>query len=134
MSANKAIRMLGELALRCNDLEAMVAFYRDVVGLEEWSDNRPLLVFLKIADGVEGHPQLMGLFDREVSVGQEATTIDHFAFSIDIADYESEKARIESLGVPVFPKTFPAFGWRSIFFYDPDGNTVEFVAHDPSVS
>jgi catechol 2,3-dioxygenase-like lactoylglutathione lyase family enzyme len=126
--------MLGELALKANDLDASVAFYRDVVGLELYSDLRPLLVFLRIADGVEGHPQLFGIFDRETEVGQAASPLDHFAFSIDLADYESEKARLESLGVPLATREFPAFHWRSLFFFDPDGNTVELVAYDPSVT
>jgi catechol-2,3-dioxygenase len=133
MAANRSIKMLGELALRANDLDAMVAFYRDVVGLEVYRDLRPLLVFLEISDGVEGHPQLMGIFDRETEVGQEKTTLDHFAFSIDLADYESEKARLEGLGVALATREFPAFHWRSLFFFDPEGNTVELVAYDPSV-
>lgn len=29
-----SIRALGEIANRCIDLDAMVAFYRDVIGLE----------------------------------------------------------------------------------------------------
>ena len=133
MGRNPTIKALGELALRANDLEVMVAFYRDVVGLELYSDERPLLVFLRIADGVEGHPQIFGIFDRETEVGQATTTLDHFAFSIDLSDYESEKARLEALGVPLATREFPIFHWRSLFFYDPEGNTVEFVAYDPSV-
>ena len=125
--------MLGELALRANDLDALVTFYRDVVGFELFRDLRPLVVFLTIADGVEGHPQLLGIFDRETEVGQATTTLDHFAFSISLADYDSEKARLESLGVGVATKEFPGLHWRSLFFFDPEGNTVEFVAYDPSV-
>ncbi len=131
MPPTRAIRMLGELALRANDLDALVNFYRDVVGLELYSDQRPLLVFLRIADGVEGHPQVLGIFDRETEVGQPTTTLDHFAFSIDLSDYRSEKARLESLGVAVATREFPVFHWRSLFFLDPEGNTVELVAYDP---
>jgi catechol-2,3-dioxygenase len=133
VAGNPAIKMLGELALRANDLDAMVTFYRDVVGLEVYSDLRPLLVFLRIADGVEGHPQILGIFDRETEVGQATTTLDHFAFSIDLADYASEKSRLESLGIGIATREFPQFHWRSLFFFDPEGNTVELVAHDPSV-
>ena len=32
----------------------------------------------------------------------------------------------------VATREFPAFHWRSLFFFDPEGNTVEFVAYDPS--
>jgi catechol-2,3-dioxygenase len=129
----KHIMFLAELALVVNDLPKMKAFYRDVVGLEVYSEDIENLVFLKITDGVEGHPQILGMFDRSSAASQEHTTLDHFAFGIDLADYESEKARLEGHGVAVFPKEFPHFHWRSLFFYDPEGNTVELVAYDPSV-
>jgi catechol-2,3-dioxygenase len=124
---------MGEWALRVNDLDAMTAFYRDVVGFEIFSDDVPGLVFLTVAEAVEGHPQLFALFDRNVEVAQERTTLDHFAFLIDLSDYEGEKRRLEDLGVPVAPIEFPRFHFRSLFFADPDGNTVELVAYDASV-
>ena len=127
------IKALGELALRVNDFETMRAFYRDVIGLEEYSEPIPGAIFFKIADAVEGHPQLLALFDRSVQVGPETTTLDHFAFLIELDSYESEKERLESLGIAVFPKTFPNYHWRALFIADPEGNTVEFVCYDPSV-
>ena len=126
--------MLGELALRVNDFEKMKAFYADVVGLEVFSDQSPDLVFFRMGEGVEGHPQLLAIFDRSVEVGPERTSLDHFAFVIDAADYDAQKARLEALGVTVYPKTFPVHRWRSLFFADPEGNTVELVSYDPSVS
>lgn len=130
---NPAIKSLGELALRVNDLEKMRVFYEDVVGLELLNDKIPGAVFLKVADAVPGHPQFLALFDRSVEVGQKHTTIDHFAFLIDLAACSSEKERLEALGVAVFPKVFPEPKWRALFFYDPEGNTVEFVCYDPEV-
>jgi catechol-2,3-dioxygenase len=134
VSGGRAIKMLGELALRANDLDALVAFYRDVVGLEIYRDLRPLVVFLRIADGVEGHPQLLGIFDRPVAEHTDRKILDHFAFSIDLSDYEREKERLESLGVGVATREFPNLLWRSLFFFDPEGNTVELVAYDPDVT
>jgi catechol 2,3-dioxygenase-like lactoylglutathione lyase family enzyme len=122
--------MLGELALRVNDLPAMKAFYRDVVGFEVYNDDFDFLVFFTVGEGIPGHPQILGLFDRKVEVSQPATTLDHFAFITD--DLAAVKARLEAHGVTVFPKDFPHFGWRSIFFYDPEGNTIEYVSYDPS--
>ena len=97
----------------------MTAFYIDVVGLEMFSDNTPDFVFLKVADLADGHPQILGLFDRRTEVAQDKTTLDHFAFVIDLAEYEREKDRLESLGFPVALREFPNFHWRSIFFADP---------------
>jgi catechol-2,3-dioxygenase len=127
-------KSLGEIALRVNDLQKMRAFYEDVVGLKLLNDKIPGAIFLKVADAVEGHPQFLALFDRSVEVGPERTTLDHFAFLIDLSDYESEKRRLEELGIDVFPKVFPEPKWRAIFFYDPEGNLVEFVCYDPEVA
>ncbi len=121
------MKAFGELALRVNDLAKSVAFYIDVVGLEMYSDNSPGFVFLKIADAVEGHPQIFGLFDRQSVVKQNASTLDHFAFITD--DLEADKQRLTKLDVPYVDREFPNFDWRSIFFADPDGNTVEFVTY-----
>jgi catechol-2,3-dioxygenase len=126
------VRLLGELALRVNGLPGMLAFYRDVVGLEVWREY-PDCVFLKIAEGVEGHPQALVLFDRGVEVGPESSTIDHFAFVIDREEYDERRRQLETLGLVVQAKEFPGFGWRSLFVADPEGNTVEFVCYDPSV-
>ena len=131
---NPAIKGLGELALRCNDLPVMTEFYRDIVGLDVYNEDVPGLVFMRMGEGVEGHPQLFALFDRSVVVGPETTTLDHFAFMIDLADYDAERARLEGLGVSVLQREFPYFHWRSLFFADPEGNTVELVAYDASLA
>ena len=118
------MKVLGELALRVNDLPAMAAFYTDVVGLEMFSDNSPDFVFLKVSDLAEGHPQIMGLFDRSAELGQDRTTLDHFAFVVDLADLAREKEHLGKRGVSYVEREFPNFHWRSIFFADPEGNTV----------
>jgi extradiol dioxygenase family protein len=123
---------LGELALRVNDLESMRAFYRDVVGLDEWRGGEGY-VFFRVAEGVEGHPQALVLFDREIEVSRDASTLDHFAFVIELDDYEEWQHRLEAAGLEVEPKTFEFFHWRSLFVADPEGNRVEFVCYDPSV-
>jgi catechol 2,3-dioxygenase-like lactoylglutathione lyase family enzyme len=131
--ANKAIKALGELAIRCEDLPTMVAFYRDVVGLDVYRDDVEGVVFLEIAPALEGHPQLIALFDRPIPPGQERGRLDHFAFAIDLSDYERERQRLEAAGLNVFIRSIEGFHWRSIFFPDPEGNVVEFVAYDPGV-
>jgi catechol 2,3-dioxygenase len=129
---NKAIRFLAEVGLRVNDLDRMSAFYRDLVGLDVF-DEGEWYVFFRVAEAVEGHPQLIVLFDRDSKVNQTTTTLDHMAFLIDVDDYDAQRRRLEGFGVEVFAKEFPDFHWRSLFFTDPEGNRVEFVAYDPSV-
>jgi extradiol dioxygenase family protein len=124
--------ILGELALRVNDLATMRAFYRDAVGLEEWREGDGF-VFFKVAEGVEGHPQALVLFDRAREVGPEASTLDHFAFVIPLDEYDARRRRLEHAGLDVTMKEFPLFQWRALFVRDPDGNWVEFVCYDPSI-
>jgi catechol-2,3-dioxygenase len=128
------IRGLGELALRVADLDAMRAFYRDVVGLEILDESVPGSVFFRVAAAVEGHPQTLVLFDRGVELDRDRTTVDHFAFLIDLEDYDPQRDRLEGLGIAVRLKEFPHFHWRALFFQDPEGHSVEFVCYDPTVA
>jgi catechol 2,3-dioxygenase len=134
---SRAIKGLGEIAFRVADLDASQAFYERVVGLELMR-RFPSSAFFRIAEGVGGHTQILALFDRSESSGYSGldparTTVDHAAFGIELADYASEKARLEALGIPISTTEHDWVHWRSIFFNDPDGNTLELVCYDPAV-
>jgi catechol 2,3-dioxygenase-like lactoylglutathione lyase family enzyme len=46
------VRALGEIAIRCDDLGPMVAFYEDIIGLDRMSGNASSgIVFFRIAEG-----------------------------------------------------------------------------------
>jgi catechol 2,3-dioxygenase-like lactoylglutathione lyase family enzyme len=132
-----AVRGLGEVALRVNNLDAMQKFYEEAIGL-------PLMVrfpdcaFFKIANGYDGHTQVLALFDRSQSPdyrGPNATTstIDHFAFEISPADFAGEKQRLEALGFRIQTAVHAWVHWRSIYITDPEGNEVELVCYDSNV-
>lgn len=62
------VRALGEIAIRCVDHGAMVAFYRDVIGLEPMRDAQDApIVFFRIADGFEGHTAVLALFRHDIA-------------------------------------------------------------------
>ncbi len=141
-----SIRGLGEIGLRVDDLDGMRAFYEDVVGLELMKRFEHA-VFFRIAEGFGGHTQILALFDRAAAptrpdffattfrgVDQPGSSLDHLAFEIDLSNIEAEQRRLESLGVEIKPVEFGFVHWRSIFFQDPEGNMVEFVAYDESVT
>lgn len=135
-----AIQDLGEIALRVRNLDDMRTFYTSVVGLPVWAElEEPPAVFLKIAEGHGGHTRFLALFDRSGTDEYEGidpirTTVDHFAFEIDPADYETERDRLSSEGVGIREREFPQWHFRSFFFDDPEANTVEFVAYDERVT
>ena len=95
-----AVRGLGKIALRVNNLDAMQRFYEQVIGLPLMT-RVPNCAFFKIADGYGGHTQVLALFDRTESPGYRGTdaatsTIDHIAFEICLADFVDEKKRLEA--------------------------------------
>jgi len=68
-----AVRGLGEIALRVNNLDAMQKFYEEVIGLPLMT-RFPNVAFFKIADGYGGHTQVLALFDRSESPGYRGQT------------------------------------------------------------
>jgi len=138
MSPNKrVIKGLGEIALRVENLDRSQEFYEKVIELElmRRSDDA---AFFRIAEGIEGHTQILALFDRSKREGYEGisaekSTVDHIAFGISKSDYNSEKKRIQELGFEVRTAEHAWVKWRSLYVTDPDGNNVELVCYDESV-
>lgn len=125
---------LGEIALRVDDLERMTAFYADVVGLPVLGEFETS-TFFEIAPGVDGHTQILALFDRSGSddytpPDAARSTVDHVAFGIPRDAYESERQRLQSHGLDVDTAVHEWVGWRSLYVTDPEGTRVELVCHD----
>jgi len=136
--AKSAIRGLGEVNLWVKDVEEMRRFYVDVLGLTPIHESR-IHIFLKVADGYEGHPQVVALFDSkfegvDVKPDIRRSTLNHVAFEIPLRSYELEKRRLKKAGVRVNEQLHRAAHWRSIYFHDPDGNQVELVAFDKNLN
>ncbi len=117
----------------------MQQFYEEVIGLELMMRS-PNIVFFKIAEGYGGHTQILALFDRTQEAGyrgvEPATstvTVDHFAFTILLMDFDGEKKRLEQLGLNVETAEHAWVHWRSLYVRDPEGNFVELVCYDESV-
>ena len=132
-----SVRGLGEIALRVNNLDAMQKFYEEVIGLPLMT-RVPNCAFFKIADGYDGHTQVLTLFDRAQSPGYRGTdaatsTIDHIAFEIALTEFADERKRLEALGLQVETTEHAWVHWRSLYVTDPEGNQVELVCYDSGV-
>ena len=130
------IQSIGEVALQVSDMERMVEFYRDVVGLDvlrRFPDNGP--VFFKVAEGIAGHTQVLALFDRgeRPEGSSRRPPLDHLAFSLPLPDLIAERERLARLGHTIRDDTHGWVGWRSFYVEDPEGNVVEWVAFDPAL-
>jgi len=140
-------RALGEIAIRCADMAAMVTFYEEVIGLKRLiGDHNSAITFFRIAEGFEGHTQVLALFHHTAApwaglhptgVGTPATgagsSLHHIALSLPFKEQEAAMRWYDQIGQPYRVEQFGWIGWRGIFTEDPEGNTVELVAYDRSI-
>lgn len=100
------IKALGEVNLRVRNLRRMTKFYTDVLGLKPIYESDKH-VFLRVANGFEGHTQVVALFNYRYEGGKKSapqiarTTLDHISFNIRLRDFESEKKRLQKLGLDI---------------------------------
>jgi len=139
--SDRRIKGLGEVSIRVKNLDAMHKFYEEVVGLDVLRRDESF-VFFKIAEGYGGHSQNLALFDatnrisletKSLELSPEQTTLHHIAFNISLEDYETEKRRLEGLGLKVQATEHAWLHVRSLYFADPEGNSLEFVCYDDRV-
>lgn len=121
---------LDHVVIRARDIDAMLGFYRDVLGLRVAKHNEPLGLWHLDAGG-----SMIDLVDMNGKLGQaggaapgEAPNVDHVAIKLVAFDEAAIRAYLDSKGVDSEPaKT--RFGARgdgpSIYMRDPDGNGVE---------
>ena len=125
-------RGFAELVLIVEDVPQAAVFYQDVVGLtleHETSDE-----WAWFWAGKAGDPQRIALHRgtllfEEYSPFPEGERFGHVHFAFDVArdDLDEAVARVRSAGVDVYgPIDFDWMNARSYYFYDPDGNLLEF--------
>jgi catechol 2,3-dioxygenase len=134
---------VGEVVVRVADLDRSIAFYRDVLGFDLIRVLHDAIAFMRVADGVQGHTQIIGLFSHDWPASRAGKTWDaceprrstlhHFAIEIALADYERTLLYLTERGLDPNTAVHGWIGWRSIYVSDPDDNTVEFVCFDASV-
>ena len=124
------------MSIRVRDLDAMHEFYEEVVGLEVLptggcARRDESFVFFKVAEGYGGHTQNLALFEasntmfldnKAEQLKSQETTLHHIALNVALEDYESEKTRLESLGLKVDATVHEWLHVHSLYFPDPEGN------------
>lgn len=156
MKNNSITLGIAEIVLNVNDITESKHFYQEVLGLEVAMElNRedppnpdpeapPTIVFLALQRsdtplGKHGHAVQLALIDyRRHAAAKERfkhldlaqSPLNHVAFEIRPHEYETQAARLESLGLPPGRVEFPHIQAKALFFGDPDGNTLEFICHD----
>jgi len=132
--SNRRVKGLGEVSIQVRDLDAMQKFYEEVVGLEVLRrDDDERFVFFKVAEGYGGHTQNLALFEASNTLNPQESTLHHIALNVALEDFETEKMRLEGLGLKIHETVHEWLHVRSLYFYDPEGNHLEFVAYDETV-
>ena len=122
--------MLGmhHVALFVHDLQACLAFYRDVVGMqEEWQPDPDNIYLTSGKDNVALH-RLDA--DQLLSGAQR---LDHIGFIMRAPeDVDAWHAHLlaHQVSIAQAPKTHRD-GARSLYCLDPAGNLVQFIYHPP---
>lgn len=140
------VRALGEIAVRCREMDAMERFYSDVIGLEKLADRDGGITFFRIAEGFGGHTSVLALFEAGTAVrsglhpGLEPdasletgarSSLHHLALTVGWEEQSAVISWYQRLGQPHRIEDFDWIGWRGVFTQDPEGNTVELVAARP---
>jgi catechol 2,3-dioxygenase-like lactoylglutathione lyase family enzyme len=122
------IKGLSHVVLYVNDLDKMVAFYRDVLGLVKYRENSRGMVFFTSDPNTEDH-ELALTKGRE----GEAKIIAHIAWKVGTpAEVKEFYERFKAKGVPIDHCVSHAYeemgNTVSCYFLDPEGNRIEIYA------
>lgn len=121
-----------ETALYSSDLARAERFYAGVLGLRRVTDMSPRGLAFRV-----GPSDVLLIFDaREAATPTEtapppgATGAGHVAFAIKASELDAWRASLIRAGVSIEKETTWSNGARSIYFRDPDGNSLELAAGD----
>src|SRR6476469_1357263 len=121
-----------ETCIYSSNLKEMKEFYQDKIGLDLVSEELNRHVFFKV-----GKDMLL-IFNPDVTLYEKDTnhgartppSINHFAFEIKKADFQSIKMFILKKNIEVEKEVTWNNGALSIYFRDPGGNLVEIIIDD----
>jgi uncharacterized protein len=122
------------LAFPVHDLDAARTFYADVLGCMEGRSSEEWIDFSLFGHQIVAHlivDKVRTLATNPVD-GQHVP-VPHFGVVLDLAGFDALAARVNAAGVDfVIPPTVRFAGavgeQKTMFFYDPSGNALEFKA------
>ena len=126
-----ALRGIDHVVLRVINIEAMQAFYCQVLGCSVDRVQEQIgLVQLRAGSALLDMVPVSGQLGRMggAAPGAEGRNVDHICFRVESFDGEAIRAQLEAAGVACGPveSRYGAEGeGPSIYLRDPEGNTIE---------
>ncbi len=128
---------IAEIVLIVSDVQRSAAFYREVVGLEPRTDAGEEWAWFWA--GTPGVPHSIGLHKGKLLFEEHSPLPEgqrfgkiHYAFTVRREKLQEAVEHVRSHGVEVYgPTHFEWMGAMSYYFYDPDGNLLEWWSPDP---
>jgi catechol-2,3-dioxygenase len=125
---------ISEIVLWTADKERSLQFYRDLLGLEVISPPALPNVFLKLAEGHAGIPQMIVLVPKSDTVKAQPSgyQLHHLALEVPAEQFEAQHAALLAAGYTPRGGKHPVLASRTMYVDDPDGNEVEFICRTPA--
>jgi catechol 2,3-dioxygenase-like lactoylglutathione lyase family enzyme len=126
-SAFRAIRAIDYTVIFARDMAAMRRFYEDILGFPRLRQLSPGWIEYRVGDNTLA-------LARPSRTAADVPTPDgsaslQLAFKVSAADVDRCADELVQRGVTLLsPPTDQAFGHRTLFFRDPDGNLLEVYA------
>lgn len=130
------IKNIGHIAFQVKDMEAMLHFYGDILGMKRQFTltmkdlgDRPWIEYLKLADG-----QFIELFHdlgrSSRTIGNRRENYGYTKFDYEVENIEKLRDHLAAEGVKIDEDIHTtADGSREITIHDPDGNEVQFTEY-----
>ncbi len=120
---------IAEIVLWTADQTRSLAFYRDLLGFTVISPPTLRNVFLKVADGAAGIPQMIVLVPKSDEVKQQPSgyQLHHLAFTVSPEAFDQQHAQLVAAGFTPRDGKHPVLASRTMYIDDPDGNEVELI-------
>ncbi|GAB5519272.1 MAG: hypothetical protein RhofKO_15230 [Rhodothermales bacterium] len=132
-SSDPAARIAVDIGVVVNDMEAVLAFYRDGLGLAQIGDFRTSLIGAGRMVQLQHGASIIKLVQMDESPMQASPSgliggRGYRYITLMVADIADMAARSEQAGAPVaLPLTTLGNGAQILMVEDPEGNIVEFV-------
>jgi catechol-2,3-dioxygenase len=129
------VKGFSEIVLIVKDIPKSKKFYEDIVGLTIESSDKDWVWFYV---GDKNGNQRLAIHKGELLFEEKSPLPEgkrwgqiHFAFEVGRNDLEQAVTKVNDAGVEVYgPVDFKWMKAKSYYFYDPDGNLIEYWSPD----